>query len=351
MQHGKPDIAIVVTTYRREDLLRVLLRSIERSTVAPTSVVLVDNDDSPEVRALAEEHGVTRYVGMAQNTGGAGGFSRGIAEAHALGCEWIWVMDDDVEVLPDAIEKMAPWLAETDERLAAGAPLDQVVGVYQGLRRNYDDSFFYWQYHFMPRLGIPNPIAPSAFAEGETCRAMNTACFEGSMFNRRVVDAIGLPDARFFIYWDDTVYGYLASKVTQMQLVRAYVLKRTRRLDNVRIGRVRKLNSTSDLSRYHIMRNRGHMAHYLEENGEYNPIVFGAGTALTFAKEFIRLFVNKSFASGLPKLAAGMREARAIRKDASWRPYAEIMPLAGADDENAAAPTAGAANPSSEEAR
>ena len=41
---------------------------------------------------------------------------------------------------------------------------------------------------------------------------MNQLCFEGGMFSRRVVDKIGLPDARFFIYGDDACYGYVASQ-------------------------------------------------------------------------------------------------------------------------------------------
>ena len=50
-------------------------------------------------------------------------------------------------------------------------------------------------------------------------------CFEGACFKRSVVQKIGLPDARFFIYWDDALYGYLASKVTQPILIPDFVLQ------------------------------------------------------------------------------------------------------------------------------
>lgn len=330
-----PDLAIVVTTYKRQELLKKLLDSVAALKMQPTDVIVVDNESSEETKKLLEAYALpTHYIPMDDNSGGAGGFSRGIEEAYCLGHEWVWVMDDDVAVLPDAIEKLSKWTKQTEDGLASGKSLSEVATVYQGLRKNYDGSFFYWQYRFLNKLAIPNPISPSKFKPGETSRPMNTACFEGSLFHRSVIKKIGLPDARFFIYWDDTVFGYLASKQTKMLLVTDYVLERTRVLENVRIGSVRKLNATSDMTRYYIMRNRGHIAHYLRLHGDYHSLIFTFGTALTFAKEVIRLFITKSFKTGLPRLTLGMRDGKKIRKDKSWQPYSEVKPLDSRDTKN-----------------
>lgn len=85
---------------------------------------------------------------------------------------------------------------------------------------------------------------------------MNQLCFEGGMFSRRVVDKIGLPDARFFIYGDDACYGYVASQHFPAAVVADVVLKRARAVSNWDIAGKRQLNSTSDTNRYYIMRNR-----------------------------------------------------------------------------------------------
>ena len=58
------------------------------------------------------------------------------------------------------------------------------------------------------------------------------------------------------------MYGYRASKVTNPIVVPDVVLRRTREIGNWDIAGVRQLNSTSDMNRYHIMRNRGYMARY-----------------------------------------------------------------------------------------
>lgn len=305
-------VTIVVVTYKRDALLQVLLDSIRDLTVKPGRLVVVDNDNSPSTSALVSDFArgnndaihVT-YEGQQENSGGAGGFSRGVELAMNLGSEWVWLMDDDVALLPDALEKIAPWA----ERFA----------VVQGRRYDYDGSPFYWQYRFNTALGIPNPVARSTFGASGYFE-MNTACFEGTMFRKDIVEEIGLPDPRFFIYWDDTVYGWLASRVTSCVLVDEFVMRRTRTIKQLDLG-VRHLNGTSDMVRYHIMRNRGYMAKYFALHGAYYPVLFGIGTALTFAKELIRIAtIDKSWRNGVAALFRGVRDARRIRRDRTWHP-------------------------------
>lgn len=309
--------AIVIVTYKRMELLEVLFESIQENTLWPGRIFVIDNDADENVQRLVCELNESMpgtevtWVAMSSNTGGAGGFSKGVDLAYAAGSEWIWLMDDDVKLLPDALQKLSEWMpwAQDNGHLAV-----------QCRRLNFDGSDFYWQYHFIEKLGIPNPIAPSGFKEGETYRPMNTACFEGGLFHREVVKQIGIPDYRFFIYWDDAMYGYLASKITQPILIKETLMQRTRPIANIKLGKVRKLNSTSNMARYHIMRNRGHMARYMKLQGDYNPVWWSIGTILTFIKEFIRLFITHDFKEGLPALRKGMKDARVIIKDPTWEP-------------------------------
>ncbi len=273
-------LAIVIVTYKRRELLQVLFDSIKQLTVAPWRIIVVDNENSDATRSAVmnfsdELNG--KWVG------GAGGFSAGVKTAYDLGAEWFWVMDDDVAVEPAAIERLAPWMPEYE--------------AIQASRYDYDGGDFYWQYNFIVPLGIPNPVAPAQFGPRGYAK-MNTMCFEGALFRRSIVDKIGLPDPRFFIYWDDTIYGYLASKVCK------------------------QLNSTSDMNRYYIMRNRGHMARYFMDNGDFHPMLFALGTAATAVKELIRIIAvdNKSFFSGISNLFCGWRDSREILHDPSWQP-------------------------------
>ncbi len=326
-------LAIVIVTYKRRELLQVLFDSIKQLTVAPWRIIVVDNENSDATRSAvmnfsdelngkwgqadADATGSQQrviYAPQAENLGGAGGFSAGVKTAYDLGAEWFWVMDDDVAVEPEAIEKLAPWMPQYE--------------AIQGSRYDYDGGDFYWQYNFIVPLGIPNPIAPAQFGPRRYAK-MNTMCFEGALFKRSIVEKIGLPDSRFFIYWDDTIYGYLASKVCKPIVIADKIMRRTRVINNWNIAGMRQLNSTSDMNRYYIMRNRGHMARYFMDNGDFHPMLFALGTAATAVKELIRIIAvdNKSFFSGISNLFFGWRDSREILHDPSWQPMQPMQPM------------------------
>lgn len=317
-------LAIVIVTYKRQRLLEKLLDSLLLLDNAPWRIVVVDNEDSPETAAIVEatrklvEEGLTAtlwpdgadtfvYVPMAENTGGSGGFAEGVRRAYQLGAEWFWLMDDDVTVVTDAIAKLSKWADDYD--------------VVQGSRLDFDGGPFYWQYQFIEPMGMYNPLAPSGFDE-TGCKRTNTMCFEGGLFNRNIVEQLGPPDARFFIYWDDCVYGYLASKVGKSAVVEDVVLQRARDINHWEVSGIRQLNGSSNMTRRYVMRNRGHMAHYLQQNGDYNPLLFGLGTAACAAKELIRLVAvdRGDLKEGMEALFNGWHEARQIMTDKNWEP-------------------------------
>ena len=320
-------LAIVVVTYKRQELLANLFDSMTELTATPWRIVIVDNENSRETEAMCTafnerlanlwgidteqpdaQGGTDRviYAPQVENGGGAGGFSAGTKCAYDLGAQWFWVMDDDVLVIPEGIERLAKWTDRYD--------------VIQGSRLDFDGGAFFWQYQLILSLGIPNPIAKWDLGP-KGYRAMNQLCFEGGLFSRRVVDKIGLPDARFFIYGDDACYGYVASQHFPAAVVADVVLKRARAVSNWDIAGKRQLNSTSDTNRYYIMRNRGYLARYMQIYGDYHPMLFRLGNAATFCKEFIRLAaVDKCFKTGIPALRRGMKDARKIIKDPNWKP-------------------------------
>lgn len=167
-------------------------------------------------------------------------------------------------------------------------------------------------------MGIPIPFAPSGF-DASGYKEMNSGCFEGMFIHRDVVQRIGLPDSRFFIYWDDQVYGWQASRVTTSVIVDEFVLRRTREIKQWDMG-IRHMNASSDAYRYYIMRNRGHIKQYYRVHRVYNPVLFGLGTTLTFGKEVIRLLLVERKVRGTSNLFRGLRDGGRIARDRTWRP-------------------------------
>lgn len=303
------DATIVVVTYNRSHLLTRLLESIVAMDPKPGHLVIVDNasvDDTTEVIERYRDRLGTTLVSrrLDENTGGSGGFSEGMRVAYELGSTWIWMMDDDVEVIHDGLAKMGRW-----------APRFRSI---QGRRYDFDGSEFYWQYRVAERMAIPIPFAPAGF-DDSGFKAMNSGCFEGMFIHRDVVRQIGLPDPRFFIYWDDQLYGWLASRVTESVIVDEFVLRRTREIKQWDMG-VRHMNASSNAYRYYIMRNRAILRRYYRALGVYRRVPFALGTAMTFAKELIRLLAVERTVRGTSHLVRGLKDGRAIARDPQWRP-------------------------------
>jgi rhamnopyranosyl-N-acetylglucosaminyl-diphospho-decaprenol beta-1,3/1,4-galactofuranosyltransferase len=308
----------VVVTYNRADFLRNLLDSFARLDTAPARILVVDNassDHTPDVvaQAIAAGGPPIQYERLDRNVGGAGGFSRGVELALESGAEWLWLMDDDVEVLPGAVEALGKFTPEYSCMI--------------GRRYDANGKPFFWQHHFVEALGIFLPVSRDVFRHSDVFRT-NVGNFEGMLISASVARSIGLPDPRFFITWDDLIYGWLAAQQTPVVYVNAFVIKKVRAQRQVDLG-LRHLNDSSDLSRRYVMRNRGHVAHYLRAHGKFNPAGFAAGTALTFLKELARLVLVERTLNGAGALWLGWRESRTILADTGWKPMPSLPAYPG----------------------
>lgn len=315
-------LTLVITTYNRSGYLSGLLKSVAALDPAPEAVVVVDNastDDTQDVirRAAAGFPVPVINLRLGTNMGGAGGFAAGTERALAEGAQWLWLMDDDVEALPGAVAALRKW-----------------TGRYQCIHgRRLDDTGapFFWQHRFLPALGIHVPVRGNVFRDSPVFPT-NVGCFEGMLISADLVRRIGLPDARYFINGDDEIYGWLASRQTEVVYVNDFVLRKVRPQKQIDLG-IRHLNDSSDLSRFHSMRNRGYTAQYLRAHGKYNPVGFAAGTALTAAKELLRLLAVEHRIKGTVSLWRGWRESRRILHDGGWQPMPPL-PAAAPDERN-----------------
>jgi rhamnopyranosyl-N-acetylglucosaminyl-diphospho-decaprenol beta-1,3/1,4-galactofuranosyltransferase len=305
-EHGS--VAAVVVTYNRKDYLAELLPTLLAQTRPLDAVYVVDNASTDGTdKLLATEYAdqpVVHVVRLETNSGGSGGFYAGVRQAYVDGHDWFWLMDDDVTALPDGLEGLL--------RLGGDA------GCIHGRRIDFHGGPFFWQPRMNETLGVPLPYLRDPFAGGNKVFATNSGVFEGMLVSRQVVSRVGPPDPRFFITWDDAVYGLMASRESRVVYVDHFSLRRQREQRQVSLA-VRHLNDASDLFRFHVMRNRGYLAHYLRHLGTYRPLGFAAGTALTFLKEELRLVYVEHTLRGTGALLRGWREGRRIRRG-RWEP-------------------------------
>ncbi|MCA1984063.1 glycosyltransferase family 2 protein [Nocardioides nematodiphilus] len=199
-------VAIVVVTYNRADLLAVMLEGLGRLQRAADAVIVVDNASTDHTAEVLQASGLAglQVVTSPENLGGAGGFHLGTRIAYEQGFDRIWLMDDDVVPAPDCL---AVLLAQDEDCLMA-------------VRENTDGSLIELA---ATRFNLTNPLAikpkqASVLTEFGSREAMpakvrlENVAFEGFMLRRRVIDAIGLPDASFFIFYDDVDFALRARR-------------------------------------------------------------------------------------------------------------------------------------------
>lgn len=311
---------IVITTFNRAGYLTDLLESIESLVPAPDAVIVVNNASTDGTSAVIEQAGARMaarqnpikviHHELAENVGGSGGFSAGAGRALAEGAQWMWLMDDDVTAVPDAIDAFGPWMDKYDALV--------------GRRQDANGDPFFWQHSFKDCLGLYLPVRGDVFASSNEFQT-NVGCFEGMLVHADAVADAGLPDPRFFLTWDDAIYGWLISLSRPVMYVNELVLRKARAQRSVDLG-IRHLNDSSDLSRFYVMRNRGLVAQYLRAHGRYNRLGFGLGTALTAGKELLRLIAVEKTLRGSGKLWSGWRASRPILADATWQPMPVLAP-------------------------
>lgn len=301
-------VAAVVVTYNRLDYLQKLMPSLLASTRPLDRIYLVDNASTDGTREWVTstygDSAVVTPVFLDTNSGGAGGFYHGVVRAYRDGHDWFWLMDDDVTAIENGLEGLLRFADRS--------------GCIHGRRYDFHGGPFFWQPRINEFLGTPLPYLKDPFENGEGLFETNSGVFEGMLVSRDVVAKIGPPDPRFFITWDDAVYALVASRVTTVSYVDHFSLRRQRAQRQKSLA-VRHLNDGSPLFRFHVMRNRGYLAHYLRSLGTYSRVGFAIGTFLTFAKEIVRLVYVQHTVRGFGDLLRGWLAARRILRQ-PWQP-------------------------------
>ncbi len=193
-----PAIFAVVATYNRKALLRECLDALQHQTRPLKQIIVVDNacnDGTAEM--LSKDYPAIDVVHLSHNAGSSGGVHAGMNRAMELNCDWVWVMDDDAEPDNDALEQLAKLTDRKDIAALACLKVDA-----QGKTLYHHRGFF--TFNELPRR-IIRPITESQLSENQPIE-IDHASFVGLMVNIHAIQAVGLPDPRLFLQFDDVEY-------------------------------------------------------------------------------------------------------------------------------------------------
>lgn len=192
-------VAAVVVTFNRKLLLLECLGALLKQSCPVEQIYLIDNastDGTPETLSDAGylNHPKIEYVRLPNNSGGAGGFYEGIRLAHQGDFDWVWVMDDDAEPMPDALSI-----------LLASKPPKGIDGYSAlcGLKVGLDGVP---QYAHRGRFDPSAGAVPLSKSEAASEQSISYASFVGLLIKSNAIDKVGYPLPEFFIWFDDVEY-------------------------------------------------------------------------------------------------------------------------------------------------
>ncbi|MCX6354502.1 MAG: glycosyltransferase family 2 protein [Candidatus Aureabacteria bacterium] len=195
-QEMRPSVAAIVLNYRRPQDTIECVRSLQGSEEIGLAVIIVDNgsgDDSAE--RIAAAFPALTLLRAPSNLGYAGGNNIGIREALRGGAEYLFIVNNDCTVAPDAVAKMF------DAARSSGAGIVSPA-VYEYSRPDILQYAGYRNLHLLAQ-GIPigeGEIDRGQYAQG---KEMNAAPGCAMMIGRSVFEKVGLFDERFFCYSEE----------------------------------------------------------------------------------------------------------------------------------------------------
>ena len=182
-------VIAVIVTYNRKELLKESIEALLNQYYKNLSILIVDNHSTDGTREYIENYINDKkiiYKDTGSNLGGAGGFNFGIKEAYNIGCDYMWIMDDDCIVNQDSLENL--------------------VKAAKTLKNNFGflSSKVLWKDGNICNMNIPKKTFSTWEKDFETnYQKIAMASFVSLFIKSSIVKEFGLPIKEFFIWTDD----------------------------------------------------------------------------------------------------------------------------------------------------
>jgi GT2 family glycosyltransferase len=192
-------IAVVITLDRPETALRCL-SSILQGSQRPDRVVVVDNGSTIPYTSPQEYRQDVDVVRLEHNTGPAGGAAVGQQKALELNADWVWMVDDDAVVDPEALG-----------RLMQGAETHGPRTYFRSVCYNMPQPElpFFNSFTYSRRTGMLKPVPRERYQDHEF--PFDTGSMAGLFVPSSLLLESGIVDASLYGWYDDTEFTLRAT--------------------------------------------------------------------------------------------------------------------------------------------
>ena len=197
-------VFIIVLTYKNYDDTRECLDSVTRLDYDPFEVVVVDNcslDGSLE--KLKHDYPDHVYIENARNLGFSGGNNVGIRYALERGADFVWLLNNDTSVHPEALA-----------RLMDAADIMEDAGILGSMIYYYDfpDRIHFAGGKIVKGRGKGRHIGGEEVADYYFDSPLETGFATGAslLASREMIEQVGMLDEAYFLYLEDVDWALRA---------------------------------------------------------------------------------------------------------------------------------------------
>lgn len=196
-------VAAVVLHWLDPDATRACLSSL-RKLAGPPSIIVVDNSGTWESVVAADplvDRGLT-VLRPGKNLGYTGGNNLGMRWAFSHGCDWAWLLNDDVTVGQDALAQL---LAATADRPKVGI-LGPLVLMTEDPQRILSAGGYFGPGMAALQRGVGDLDQGQFHGPAEADFVSGCAL----LVHRAVVESAGELDEAYFTYYEEVEWCYRA---------------------------------------------------------------------------------------------------------------------------------------------
>ena len=193
-------VSVVIPSWNGRALLDVALASLERQSLAPAEVIVVDNGSTDGTTAhLSERWPSVTLVALPSNTGFAAATNRGIERSSG---DVVVLINNDVELDADFLRELVAGL-EADPG-AASAAAKMLRFDDRGVIDATGDTLR-WS-----GVALQRGQGESDRGQYDAPGRVFSACAGAAAYRRSAFDELGLFDEDFFAYLEDVDWGFRA---------------------------------------------------------------------------------------------------------------------------------------------